>query len=220
MKLLHLDSSIMGEGSASRAISGAVVERLRETDPSLDVTYRDLAAEPIPHMTLDAFLELESGEDVQQFLDADVVVIGVGFYNFSIPSQLKAWVDRIAVKGKTFTYGETGPVGLSAGKRVIIALARGNVYGEGITLCGVRACRNAPALDLQLRRRGRRSHRCRRARARRGGASYGDRWCARTSPPDVTIFHRRELLTRVNGGAKVGQRGGVKAGHLRPVLTI
>ncbi len=131
MKLLHLDSSIMGEGSASRAISGAVVERLRETDPSLDVTYRDLAAEPIPHMTLDAFLELESGEDVQRFLDADVVVIGVGFYNFSIPSQLKAWVDRIAVKGKTFTYGETGPVGLSAGKRVIIALARGNVYGEG-----------------------------------------------------------------------------------------
>ena len=131
MRLLHLDSSIMGEGSASRAISGAVVERLRETDPSLDVTYRDLTAEPIPHMTLDTFLKLESGEDVQQFLAADVVVIGVGFYNFSIPSQLKAWVDRIAVKGKTFTYGETGPVGLSAGKRVIIALARGNVYGEG-----------------------------------------------------------------------------------------
>ena len=131
MKLLHLDSSIMGEGSASRAISGAVVERLRETDPSLDVTYRDLTAEPIPHMTLDTFLKLESGEDVQQFLAADVVVIGVGFYNFSITSQLKAWVDRIAVKGNTFTYGETGPVGLSAGKRVIIALARGNVYGEG-----------------------------------------------------------------------------------------
>jgi len=131
MKLLHLDSSIMGEGSASRAISAAVVEGLRETDPTLDVTYRDLAAEPIPHMTLEAFLALESGEDVQQFLDADIVVIGAGFYNFSIPSQLKAWVDRIAVKGKTFTYGENGPVGLAAGKRVIIALARGNFYGEG-----------------------------------------------------------------------------------------
>ncbi len=131
MKLLHLDSSIMGEGSASRAISAAVVERLRETDPTLEVTYRDLTAEPIPHMTLEAFLALESGEDVQQFLDADIVVIGAGFYNFSIPSQLKAWVDRIAVKGKTFTYGENGPVGLAAGKRVIIALARGNFYGEG-----------------------------------------------------------------------------------------
>lgn len=129
MKLLHLDSSIMGEGSASRAISAAVVERLRETSPELEVTYRDLAAEPIPHMTLDTFLKLESGDDVRQFLDADVVVIGAGFYNFTIPSQLKAWIDRIAVKGKTFTYGESGPVGLAAGKRVIIALARGNVYG-------------------------------------------------------------------------------------------
>jgi FMN-dependent NADH-azoreductase len=131
MKLLHLDSSIMGEGSASRAISAAMVERLREADPGLEVTYRDLAAEPIPHMTLDAFLTLDSGAEVQQFLDADIVVIGAGFYNFSIPSQLKAWVDRIAVKGKTFTYGESGPVGLATGKRVIIALARGNVYGEG-----------------------------------------------------------------------------------------
>jgi len=131
MKLLHLDSSIMGEGSASRAISAAVVERLRETDPTLEVTYRDLAADPISHMTLDVFLALDRGEDVQQFLDADVVVIGAGFYNFSIPSQLKAWVDRIAVKGKTFSYGENGPVGLAAGKRVIIVLARGNVYGQG-----------------------------------------------------------------------------------------
>jgi FMN-dependent NADH-azoreductase len=131
MNLLHLDSSIMGEGSASRAISAAIVERFRETDLSLDVVYRDLAAEPIPHMTLDAFLKLDEGEDVQQFLNADVVVIGAGFYNFSIPSQLKAWIDRIAVKGKTFTYGESGPVGLAAGKRVIVALARGNVYGAG-----------------------------------------------------------------------------------------
>lgn len=131
MKVLHLDSSIMGEGSASRAISAAVVQHLRDADASVDVTYRDLAAEPLPHMTLDAFMALAEGDDVQQFLDADIVVIGAGFYNFSIPSQLKAWVDRIAVRGKTFSYGETGPVGLATGKRVIVALARGNVYGEG-----------------------------------------------------------------------------------------
>jgi len=131
MKLLHLDSSIMGEGSASRAISSAVVERLRETHAGLEVIYRDLAAEPLPHMTLDAFMKLDTGEDVQQFLEADIVVIGAGFYNFSIPSQLKSWIDRIAVRGKTFSYGEGGPVGLAAGKRVIIGLARGNVYGEG-----------------------------------------------------------------------------------------
>jgi len=131
MKLLHLDSSIMGDGSASRAISAAVVERLQAAHAGIEVVYRDLTAEPLPHMTLDVFLTLDAGEDVQQFLDADIVVIGAGFYNFSIPSQLKAWVDRIAVRGKTFAYGENGPVGLVGGKRVIVALARGNVYGEG-----------------------------------------------------------------------------------------
>lgn len=131
MKLLHLDSSIMGEGSASRAISAAVVERLQETHPGIEVTYRDLAAEPIPHMTLDTFLALDTGKDVHQFLEADIVVVGAAFYNFSIPSQLKSWIDHIAVRGKTFAYGEDGPVGLVAGKRVIVALARGNVYGEG-----------------------------------------------------------------------------------------
>ncbi len=68
---------------------------------------------------------------MQQFLEADIVVIGAGFYNFSIPSQLKSWIDRIAVRGKTFGYGENGPVGLAQGKRVIIALARGNVYSAG-----------------------------------------------------------------------------------------
>jgi FMN-dependent NADH-azoreductase len=131
MKLLHLDSSILGDGSASRAISAAVIAQLRETHADLEVTYRDLAAEPLPHMTLDAYTKLDTGQDVQQFLDADIVVIGVGFYNFSIPSQLKTWIDHIAVKGKTFTYGESGPVGLAVGKRVIVALARGNVYGAG-----------------------------------------------------------------------------------------
>lgn len=136
MKLLHLDSSIMGAQSASRTISAAIVESLRETDPALEVTYRDLAAEPIPHMTLDTFMALDRGEDVQQFLDADIVVIGAGFYNFSIPSQLKAWIDRIAVRGKTFGYSDAGPVGLVAGKRVIIALARGNVYGDGSPYAG------------------------------------------------------------------------------------
>ncbi len=131
MKLLHLDSSIMGEASASRGISVAIVERIQETHPGIEVSYRDLAAEALPHITLDAFMKLDVGADVQQFLEADIVVIGSGFYNFSIPSQLKAWIDRIAVRGKTFAYGENGPVGLATGKRVIVALARGNVYGEG-----------------------------------------------------------------------------------------
>ncbi len=131
MKLLHLDSSITGDNSASRAITSAIVERLSDTHQGLEITHRDLAAEPLPHLTMETFLALDQGEDVQQFLDADIVVIGAGFYNFTIPSQLKAWIDRIAVRGKTFSYDENGVKGLAAGKRVIIALARGNVYGEG-----------------------------------------------------------------------------------------
>ena len=131
MKLLHLDSSINGDESASREISAAIVARLREAHADLDVTYRDLAADPIPHLTHDTWCALGSGADVQQFLDTDIVVIGAGFYNFSIPSQLKAWIDRVVVKDRTFAYGPDGPVGLAAGKRVIVALARGNVYGPG-----------------------------------------------------------------------------------------
>lgn len=129
MKILHLDSSILGEGSASRAISAAIVDQLRQEDPAAAVTYRDLAAAPLPHLTLETWMALEQAPEVEQFLAADVVVIGAGFYNFSIPTQLKAWIDRIAVRGKTFRYDESGVVGLAAGKRVIIALARGNVYG-------------------------------------------------------------------------------------------
>ena len=72
----------------------------------------------------------ESEKVLQEFLDADVVVIGAPMYNFSIPSQLKAWIDRIAVKGKTFAYSEYGPKGLAGDKTVIIASARGGFYGE------------------------------------------------------------------------------------------
>jgi FMN-dependent NADH-azoreductase len=128
VKILHLDSSILGEGSASRTISAAIVDQLTREEPTAEVTYRDLAAEPLPHLTLEAWMALDQGPDVEQFLAADAVVIGAGFYNFTIPTQLKSWIDRIAVRGKTFSYDENGVVGLASGKRVIIALARGNVY--------------------------------------------------------------------------------------------
>ena len=129
MNLLHIDSSIQGETSASRAVTAAVVARLRTADPALAVTYRDLAREPLPHLTLDALGEENPALD--QFLAADVVVIGVSMYNFGVPSQLKAWVDRILVAGKTFSYGANGPRGLVGGKRVVLAVARGGHYAAG-----------------------------------------------------------------------------------------
>lgn len=131
MRLLHLDSSIQGEASASRAVSAAVVETLRAADPRLEVVYRDLTATPLAHLTLDAFASDEAREILEEFLAADTVVIGAAMYNFTIPSQLKAWIDRILVAGRTFRYGPAGPEGLAGGKRVIVALARGGVYGPG-----------------------------------------------------------------------------------------
>jgi FMN-dependent NADH-azoreductase len=128
MKLLHLDSSILGENSVSRAVSAAVVAQLKSAHPGVDETYRDLVADPLPHLTLEA---LADPAVVDQFLAADVVVIGAGMYNFGLPSQLKAWIDRILIAGKTFRYTESGPQGLAGGKRVIVALSRGGVYGAG-----------------------------------------------------------------------------------------
>ena len=66
---------------------------------------------------------------LEEFLAADIVVIGAPMYNFGIPSQLKAWIDRLAVAGKTFRYTEKGSEGLAGGKKVIVASSRGGFYG-------------------------------------------------------------------------------------------
>ncbi|MGO9391951.1 FMN-dependent NADH-azoreductase [Rhodoblastus sp.] len=144
MKLLHVDSSILGAGSVSRALSTAIVASEKSRHADLSVTYRDLAAAPVDHLSgahLAAFqgaapeapslqADVASGQAaLEEFLAADIVVIGAPMYNFSIPSQLKAWIDRLAVAGKTFRYTEKGPVGLAAGKKVIVASSRGGFYG-------------------------------------------------------------------------------------------
>jgi FMN-dependent NADH-azoreductase len=142
MKLLHIDASITGEHSVSRQVSAAIVARLRRAHPDLVVVRRDLAAAPFPHLTLAHLpgaaaapgLEAEQAQSnaaLDEFLAADIVVIGAPMYNFTVPSQLKAWVDRILVAGRTFRYTATGPEGLAAGKRVIVALSRGGFYGAG-----------------------------------------------------------------------------------------
>ena len=125
MTILHIDSSITGEQSASRAISRSIVDQL---GPSAAVVARDLVADPLPHLTLDAFGDTRV---LDEFLAADTVVIGAPMYNFTLSTQLKAWLDRILVAGKTFRYTDSGPVGLAGGKRVIIAMARGGFYDAG-----------------------------------------------------------------------------------------
>jgi FMN-dependent NADH-azoreductase len=145
MKLLHIDSSVLGPHSVSRQVSAAIVERLRKANPGLEVTYRDLGATPLSHLSgshlaaaqgaaPEAALvpDLTAGQAaLDEFLAADIVVLGAPMYNFTIPSQLKAWIDRIVVGGRTFKYGPEGVQGLAGNKRVIIAISRGGFYGAG-----------------------------------------------------------------------------------------
>lgn len=144
MKLLHVDSSILGPGSVSRQLSAEIVAAEERLHPGLEILYQDLAAQPIGHLS-GAHLAAAQGaapetaavrEDVavgaatlEAFLEADIVVVGAPMYNFAIPSQLKAWIDRISVAGKTFSYSEKGVQGLAGGKKVIIASSRGGFYG-------------------------------------------------------------------------------------------
>ena len=125
MTILHLDSSITGEASVSRRVSQAIVAALTAADPRAAVVRRDLAAAPLPHLTLDAFADRAV---LDQFLAADVVVIGAPMYNFTIPSSLKAWLDRLGVPGVTFSYSEAGPQGLAGGREVIVASSQGGAY--------------------------------------------------------------------------------------------
>lgn len=146
MNLLHLDSSILGQGSVSRTLSAEVVTAQRAAHPGLEVVYRDLATDPIGHLSglhLTALQgatptegaverDVETGRTaLEEFLAADILVIGAPMYNFTIPSQLKAWIDRIAVAGKTFRYTDKGPEGLAGGKKVIVVSTRGGFYGPG-----------------------------------------------------------------------------------------
>ncbi|MEO5972692.1 MAG: NAD(P)H-dependent oxidoreductase [Sphingomicrobium sp.] len=132
MTIVKIDSSITGVGSVSRQLTAATINQLIAQDPGAEVIERDLALAPIEHLTLPA---LADQTVLDEFLAADTVVIGAPMYNFGVPSQLKAWIDRIAIAGKTFRYSEDGrPEGLAGDKRVIVAVSRGGFYDDASAL--------------------------------------------------------------------------------------
>ena len=147
MQLLHIDSSVLGPNSASRALSAEIAARQVALHPGMTVVRRDLAADAALHLSPAHLVVWQGGavEDdllsadlakggtyLEELFSADIIVIGAPMYNFSIPSQLKAWIDRVVIAGKTFRYGAAGPEGLSGNKRVIIAISRGGLYGPGM----------------------------------------------------------------------------------------
>ena len=146
-RILHIDTSPLGEASISRKLTADVVERLKASSPNAIVTHRDLIATPVAHLSGELLQLLrptpgttlpdsasaradfaQTEELLTEFLAADVVVIGAPMFNFSIPSQLKAWIDRVVQAGRTFRYTDKGPVGLTGAKKVIIVSSRGGMY--------------------------------------------------------------------------------------------
>ncbi len=146
MKILHLDSSVTGEKSVSRPLTQATVEKLKTANPGAEYVYRDLVKNTLRHYTAvlrvhgedlsqvtdQQKAEMKTGEEIlNEFIEADTIVIGAPMYNFSVPSQLKAWIDLVCVAGKTFRYGANGPEGLCGGKKVVVLSSRGGLYGPG-----------------------------------------------------------------------------------------
>jgi FMN-dependent NADH-azoreductase len=143
MTILHIDSSILGGYSVSRVLSADIVARLQALHLQSKVIYRDLVADAALHLS-DRHLEVFKGGAVTDpllgsdlaagntYIDdlfaADIIVIGAPMYNFCIPSQLKGWIDRVVVAGRTFKYDANGVEGLLKGKKLFIASSRGGFY--------------------------------------------------------------------------------------------
>ena len=143
--ILVLNSSVSGEASVSRLLVADAVTELTQRDPSAKLVFRDLAANPIPHLTPQTVAGVRaqattpaeqtaralSDELIAELRAADTIVIGAPMYNFSIPTTLRSWFDHVLRAGETFSYSEAGPKGLLSGKKVIVVEARGGLYSEG-----------------------------------------------------------------------------------------
>lgn len=143
--ILHIDSSPLLGSSITRELSARVVARILERRPDAAVTVRDVGLDPPGHATADvvdvvrlkrfdgltadqAAEKALSDRLVAELLAADIVVIGAPMYNFAVTTQLKAWLDRVCQAGVTFRYTPDGSVGLTTGKRAILAASRGGFY--------------------------------------------------------------------------------------------
>ena len=144
--LLFVASSLFGDGSQSRQIASELIDRWRQTHPRTTVVERDLTADGIPHLSLAAFTASLTPAEARSFAEqraaaladalieeveaADVIVLAVPMYNFSIPSTLKAWIDHITRAGRTFRYGPAGAEGLLKGRKVFVITGRGGIYSD------------------------------------------------------------------------------------------
>lgn len=144
MQILRIDSSTTGDHSISRKLTDELVAHFIAKHPGAKVVTRDLVAAPLAHIDAVTTAAIRTPPEshqgavaaalpaeravLEEFLASDVVIVGAPMYNFSIPSQLKAWLDRLGVPGVTFSYSAEGPKGLAGGRKVVVASARGGEY--------------------------------------------------------------------------------------------
>jgi FMN-dependent NADH-azoreductase len=142
--LLQINTSLFSNGGQSSRLADAFVAEWRARRPHRKVRVRDLAREPVPHLTAERFgaflakpgeqtpeqrrVIAESDALIDELRRADVIVLGLPMYNFGVPSTLKAYFDHVARAGATFRYTETGPVGLLTGKKAYVFATRGGYY--------------------------------------------------------------------------------------------
>lgn len=147
MQILQIISSAQGANSYSTRLSQGIIDKLLAAHPGSTVVVRDLAQHPFPHLEeahLQAYFTPAEGrssaqqqavrhsdEAIAEVMAADVLVIGSPFYNFSITSSLKSWLDHLTRAGITFRYTPAGPEGLITGKKVYVAISSGGIYSEG-----------------------------------------------------------------------------------------
>ena len=142
--LLQINASILGEQGQSSQLAARFVAAWKERNPNGQVLKRDLAVEPVPHLSAARFAAFNtplaqrdpaqravaeySEALIEEIRQADVLVLGLPMYNFGVPSQLKAYFDHIARAGLSFSYTADGPVGLLRDKKAYVFAARGGLY--------------------------------------------------------------------------------------------
>jgi len=144
MQILRIDTAVTGSQSVSRELTQALTDHFRTKYPDAKLVEHDYGRQPLPHIdpvTMGAIRFPAEQHDeamaaahpaeravLDEFLASDVVIVGAPMYNFTIPSALKAWLDRLGVPGVTFGYTEAGPKGFAGGRRVIVASSQGGAY--------------------------------------------------------------------------------------------
>jgi FMN-dependent NADH-azoreductase len=144
MTLLQLKTSLFSDHGQSSQLAARFVREWQLQHPGSSVIARDLAAEPVPHLTAERFQAFVAKPEARtpeqaahvaysdaligELERADVIVLGLPMYNFGVPSALKAYFDHIARVGRTFRDTEKGPVGLLTGKKAIVVATRGGLY--------------------------------------------------------------------------------------------